>query len=260
MRSCAPIHGLGGQDHQLPDRRVRLLCVASRPCLHRPGALSAEGMDGRSRTPESGACAGRGGFCHQAPDRAQNDRARHRRQGAVLPSLRRTACMARATSKPCCARRAKAMFWALPPITCSTPGARSCLLAVAAAKIAQSLPKSAWRRLSAGEGTKGPRLHDWAYLELADLDAGEYNNTLTGDVDARSVDPPQHCRRRSCLLLHLVSQGHAHEKAGGDRRPSLGHRRQLRNRQERTRSRSQRDADPGTAGTGMSRWSCSPSP
>ena len=49
-----------------------------------------------------------------------------------------------------------------------------------AAKIAQNLPKGAWRRLSAGEGTKGARLHDWAYLELADLDAGEYNSTLTG--------------------------------------------------------------------------------
>ena len=48
-----------------------------------------------------------------------------------------------------------------------------------AAKIAQNLPKSAWRRLSAGDGTKGARLHDWAYLELADLDAGEYNSTLT---------------------------------------------------------------------------------
>jgi len=50
-----------------------------------------------------------------------------------------------------------------------------------AAKIAQTLPKSAWRRLSSGEGTKGPRLHDWAYLELADLDGGEYNGTLAGE-------------------------------------------------------------------------------
>jgi SRSO17 transposase len=41
-----------------------------------------------------------------------------------------------------------------------------------AATIAQSLPKTAWRRLSSGEGTKGPRLHDWAYVELADLEAG----------------------------------------------------------------------------------------
>jgi SRSO17 transposase len=49
-----------------------------------------------------------------------------------------------------------------------------------AAKIAQDLPKGAWRRLSAGEGTKGPRLHDWAYLKLADLDAREYNGTVKG--------------------------------------------------------------------------------
>ena len=45
------------------------------------------------------------------------------------------------------------------------------LIGDTAAKIAQNLPKSAWRRLSSGEGTKGPRLHEWAYLELADLDA-----------------------------------------------------------------------------------------
>src|SRR5487761_577330 len=50
------------------------------------------------------------------------------------------------------------------------------LVGGSAAKIAQNLPHNAWRRLSAGEGTKGARLHDWAYLELADLDAGEYNS------------------------------------------------------------------------------------
>jgi SRSO17 transposase len=46
--------------------------------------------------------------------------------------------------------------------------------------IARALPASAWARLSAGEGTKGPRLHDWAYLELADLDAAEYDDGLSG--------------------------------------------------------------------------------
>jgi len=45
----------------------------------------------------------------------------------------------------------------------------------------RKLPKKAWRRLTSGEGTKGPRLHDWAYLELGDLDAEEYNGTLTGE-------------------------------------------------------------------------------
>jgi SRSO17 transposase len=43
-----------------------------------------------------------------------------------------------------------------------------------AQEVAAELPPSAWRRLSAGEGTKGPRLHDWAYLELADPEADEY--------------------------------------------------------------------------------------
>jgi SRSO17 transposase len=46
--------------------------------------------------------------------------------------------------------------------------------------IAHGLDPTAWRRLSAGEGTKGPRLYDWAYLELADLDAAEYDDGLSG--------------------------------------------------------------------------------
>jgi SRSO17 transposase len=46
--------------------------------------------------------------------------------------------------------------------------------------IAQALPASAWARLSAGEGIKGPRLHDWAYLDLADLEAAEYDAGLSG--------------------------------------------------------------------------------
>lgn len=38
-----------------------------------------------------------------------------------------------------------------------------------AADIARTRRPSDWKRLSAGAGTKGPRLHDWCYLELADL-------------------------------------------------------------------------------------------
>jgi SRSO17 transposase len=45
-----------------------------------------------------------------------------------------------------------------------------------AAAIAQELQPADWMRLSAGEGTKGPRLYDWAYLELADLDADSYGS------------------------------------------------------------------------------------
>jgi SRSO17 transposase len=49
-----------------------------------------------------------------------------------------------------------------------------------AEEIARALPASAWARLSAGDGTKGARLHDWAYLELADLEAAEYGDGLSG--------------------------------------------------------------------------------
>src|ERR687894_3000471 len=54
------------------------------------------------------------------------------------------------------------------------------VVAGTAEQIAQGLDPAAWRRLSKGEGTKGPRLSDWAYLELADLDADEYRAGATG--------------------------------------------------------------------------------
>jgi len=49
-----------------------------------------------------------------------------------------------------------------------------------AEEIAKTLPSSDWQRLSAGAGTKGPRLHDWSYLELANLEAEEFNNENHG--------------------------------------------------------------------------------
>jgi SRSO17 transposase len=40
--------------------------------------------------------------------------------------------------------------------------------------VAEALPVEFWKRLSAGHGTKGERLYDWAYCPLADLDTTEY--------------------------------------------------------------------------------------
>jgi SRSO17 transposase len=56
-----------------------------------------------------------------------------------------------------------------------------------AEEIMQGLDASAWQRLSAGEGTKGPRLYDWAYWELADLDAGEYDPGKKGEIWTRGL-------------------------------------------------------------------------
>ena len=47
-------------------------------------------------------------------------------------------------------------------------------------EIAATLEASNWKRLSAGDGTKGARLHDWAYIELADLDAAGFYEGASG--------------------------------------------------------------------------------
>lgn len=43
-----------------------------------------------------------------------------------------------------------------------------------AREIAEALSIDIWTRLSAGHGTKGERLYDWAYCPLADLDADTF--------------------------------------------------------------------------------------
>ena len=53
-------------------------------------------------------------------------------------------------------------------------------IAGTAESVAQSLAPSDWKRLSAGDGAKGPRLYDWAYVELADPDASEYDASRSG--------------------------------------------------------------------------------
>ena len=62
-------------------------------------------------------------------------------------------------------------------------------------EIAASLDNSAWRRLSAGDGTKGPRLHDWAYVEMADLDAEAF------------YDGPNGTWTRGILIRRTIADG-----------------------------------------------------
>jgi SRSO17 transposase len=61
-----------------------------------------------------------------------------------------------------------------------TSWGREPVVAGTAEAIAQALAPAAWQRLSAGEGTQGARLYDWAYLELADLAADAFNPDLSG--------------------------------------------------------------------------------
>ncbi|MGY4600509.1 SRSO17 transposase [Bradyrhizobium sp. GM22.5] len=63
---------------------------------------------------------------------------------------------------------------------CFDPGASDRRVAGTAADLARTRRSSDWKRLSAGAGTKGPRLHDWCYLELADLEAEQSNSANDG--------------------------------------------------------------------------------
>jgi SRSO17 transposase len=56
-----------------------------------------------------------------------------------------------------------------------------------AAEIAATLQPAAYIRLSAGEGTKGARLYDWAYLELADLAGDEVGYAGSPEVWTRGM-------------------------------------------------------------------------
>jgi SRSO17 transposase len=53
-------------------------------------------------------------------------------------------------------------------------------IAGTAESVAQGLAASDWKRLSAGDGAKGPRLYDWAYVELANIDASTYEEGRSG--------------------------------------------------------------------------------
>lgn len=64
---------------------------------------------------------------------------------------------------------------------------RAGAVAETAKEIADRLPLSTWKRLSAGAGTKGERQHGWAYLELADLEGVEYDEALDGQVWTRGL-------------------------------------------------------------------------
>jgi SRSO17 transposase len=135
-----------------------------------------------------------------------------------------------------------------------------------AAAIAQALDASAWQRLSAGEGTKGARLDDWAYLELADLDTAEYISNGVG------------LWTRGLLIRRRISDGELAFFAtwcpAGTPIETLvmveGHRWAIEDSFETTktelgldhngRAAGDRSTVPGMVGTGMSRWSCLPSP
>ena len=110
-----------------------------------------------------------------------------------------------------------------------------------AAAIAGELDEGDWQRVSAGEGTKGARLYDWAYCPLADLDAADNDGPATG-LWTRGLLIRRAIVDGDLRFFSTLGPGrHRHCHAGQGRGAALGHRGQLRDGQKRTRARSQRE-------------------
>ncbi len=106
-----------------------------------------------------------------------------------------------------------------------------------AGTIAQGLPAADWTSLSAGDGTKGARLHDWAYLELADLDAADDDDSRTG-LWTRGLLIRRHIADGDLAFFTTwCPAGTDIETLVRVEGPRWAHRGQLRDRQKRTWSR-----------------------
>ena len=152
---CAPVYWLGGQYDQLPNRRVHVLCVASRPCLHRPGALSAAGMDGRSQTHDGGAWPGDVSFATK-PQIARRMIARAIAAKVPFSFVAADSVYGTGELETALRKSGKGHGWrsrqsSVPFLGQEADGSRK------RGEDCENLPKSAWRRLSAGDGTKGAR-------------------------------------------------------------------------------------------------------
>ena len=80
-------------------------------------------------------------------------------------------------------------------------------IAGAAGAVAQGLSPSDWLRLSAGEGTKGARLYDWAYLELADLDIADDDGASSGPSERMPPETNARLWTRGLLIQRNIADG-----------------------------------------------------
>src|SRR3954468_16661653 len=158
---------------------VRRLCVRQGARLHRPPALPPSRLDQKPRSPARGACAG-GGRVTTKPRLALDMVERAIAAGVPFAWVAADTVYGTGEVEMGLRRSGKGYVLGASATQPFNAWIGKPEVAGTAEAIARGLEPSAWIRLSAGEGTKGARLYDWAYLELADLVADEFNPTLTG--------------------------------------------------------------------------------
>lgn len=96
-----------------------------------------------------------------------------------------------------------------------------------ARSLAKDLPAEGWKRTSAGRGSKGDRLYDWACVALPEPESTETGGRLwRAPVAARA--PPDRRSRRARLLSGIRAEADACPRANPDCGQEMDHRRLLR--------------------------------
>ena len=254
----AAIHRFGRQDYELPDRRLRYLRFASWPCVHRSRVVSSEGMDRRSRSSGSHIRACRRGLCDQTKACDGNDCTRDSRGCAIQVGCCRYGLRCRRYRTATTPGRQR---------LCARSQQRSCVpiwgkrrsVSGTAADIASTRRSSDWKRLSAGDGTKGPRLHDWCYLELADLDAGQFNSANDG-LWTRGLLIRRRIADDDLAFFTTWCRQEQQSKRWSQSKAIAGRSRTVLRPPKTSSGSITMRADPGMAGIATCLWRCSPSP
>src|SRR5881227_2040452 len=167
-----------GPRRELSGRGLPRLREPARPRADRPRAVPAGGLGGRRGPPRRGRRAAGDRLHHQAQARGGDAGAGAGRRRAVLvgDGRQRPRGRPRLAARDRGARRARLR-----------PGGDQRLGFARVDAWAAGLPPEAWHRLSAGEGAKGPRLHDWAYTPYR---GGAPTGREKGLLVRRELDEP----------------------------------------------------------------------
>lgn len=136
-----------------------ILHLVEGACFHRPAALPAQGLDGKPGPPRQGLCTGGCALRHQADHRRGHGAPGNRRRG---PFRLVAADSVHGVGELEMALRRAGKGDVLGVTGSHRFNSRSPTLSVSgtAEEIARDLPAETWIRLSAGDGTEGPRLYD----------------------------------------------------------------------------------------------------
>ena len=168
MRRGAAIHWFRRQDHELPDRGVRYLRFAPRSCVYRSCVVfPKEWTDDPDRL-EATYVPADVGFATK-PKLATRMISRAIAASVPFKWVAGDTVYGVGDIEQQLRRAGKGYVLGVSSAHVFRSWGKRSPVAGTAADLAQTRRPSDWKRLSAGAGTKGPRLHDWCYLELADL-------------------------------------------------------------------------------------------